>query len=203
MLARALPIVVDSLRSGGPSGASGGPIVQEEATAAVRRGLAAPTLNPDTGTTPPSSERPYAAGHRLVALTLPAPLIDAINAMAIAHFRGDTAAAAGWLLARGTGLRLALPLPPPPPQAAVPPPPAAKPAPRRPAAPRSPQTDVDAPDGTELRERREALKLSQKEVAAAAGLSRGLVAEVERGRRANALTRLRISETLIALERAA
>ena len=58
-----------------------------------------------------------------------------------------------------------------------------------------------APSGDELRARREALGLSQRDLAAASGLSRGLVAEVERGRRRHVLTRLRLSETMASLER--
>jgi DNA-binding XRE family transcriptional regulator len=63
--------------------------------------------------------------------------------------------------------------------------------------------EIEAPSGAELQQMREALKISQREVAQAAGLSRGLVAEVERGRRANPMTRLRLSEVLAALARAA
>ena len=61
--------------------------------------------------------------------------------------------------------------------------------------------DDAAPNGDELKQRREGIGISQRDLAAAAGLTRGLVAEVERGRRKNVLTRLRISETLASLER--
>ena len=56
--------------------------------------------------------------------------------------------------------------------------------------------DDSAPDGDELRRRREAVGISQRDLAAASGLSRGLVAEVERGRRRHVMTRARIAETL-------
>ena len=56
--------------------------------------------------------------------------------------------------------------------------------------------DDSAPDGDELRRRREAVGISQRDIAAASGLSRGLVAEVERGRRRHVMTRARIAETL-------
>lgn len=56
--------------------------------------------------------------------------------------------------------------------------------------------DDSAPDGGELRRRREAVGISQRDLAAASGLSRGLVAEVERGRRRHVMTRARIAETL-------
>ena len=59
--------------------------------------------------------------------------------------------------------------------------------------------DDSAPDGDELRRRREAVGISQRDLAAASGLSRGLVAEVERGRRRHVMTRARIAETLASI----
>lgn len=56
-----------------------------------------------------------------------------------------------------------------------------------------------APWGDELRRRRELVKISQRDLAAASGLSRGLVAEVERGRRRHVMTRARIADTLSAV----
>lgn len=56
--------------------------------------------------------------------------------------------------------------------------------------------DDSAPDGDELRRRRDLVGISQRDLAAASGLSRGLVAEVERGRRRHVMTRARIAETL-------
>ncbi len=71
---------------------------------------------------------------------------------------------------------------------------------RRRSEPRAPlPPDDSAPDGDELRRRREIVAVSQRDLAAAAGLSRGLVAEVERGRRRHVLTRARIAETLDSL----
>ncbi len=71
---------------------------------------------------------------------------------------------------------------------------------RRRSEPRAPlPPDDSAPDGDELRRRREIVAVSQRDLAAAAGLSRGLVAEVERGRRRHVLTRARIADTLDSL----
>ena len=221
VIARVLPAVVERLRVEGQ-------LVQEEASAALRRGIgerAAPPVSPEAA----AVERPYVAGHRLIALTLSAPLYAAVAGLARASFNNDLPSAAGWLLARGTGLRLALPrreLPVPAPAVKVPTRrqpltshdarrfdpdatsaraivPRRLVAKERTAVRRAPAPDVDAPTGEDLRAHRVRIGLSQKDVALAAGLSRGLVAEVERGRRANSLTRLRISEALAALERAA
>jgi DNA-binding XRE family transcriptional regulator len=191
VVARVLSAVVARLRAEGAG-------VQVAALDAVRRALAereggAPTGSGSSRDGAESArggdEVAYDRGHRLVALTLTPPLYAAVAGLARSAFGGDVPAATGWLVARGTGVRLALP--------------GAVDGTR--AAPRSrrAQIDVDAPGADELRARREEIGLSQKEVAAAAGLSRGLVAEVERGRRANALTRLRIAETLAALARQA
>jgi len=71
---------------------------------------------------------------------------------------------------------------------------------RRRSEPRAPlPPDDSAPDGDELRRRREIVAVSQRDLAAASGLSRGLVAEVERGRRRHVLTRARIAQTLDSL----
>lgn len=71
---------------------------------------------------------------------------------------------------------------------------------RRRSEPRAPlPPDDSAPDGDELRRRREIVAVSQRDLAAASGLSRGLVAEVERGRRRHVLTRARIADTLDSL----
>ena len=71
---------------------------------------------------------------------------------------------------------------------------------RRRSEPRVPlPPDDSAPDGDELRRRREIVAVSQRDLAAASGLSRGLVAEVERGRRRHVLTRARIAQTLDSL----
>jgi DNA-binding XRE family transcriptional regulator len=59
--------------------------------------------------------------------------------------------------------------------------------------------DDSAPGGDELRRRRDAVGISQRDLAAASGLSRGLVAEVERGRRRHVMTRARIAETLASI----
>lgn len=59
----------------------------------------------------------------------------------------------------------------------------------------------DAVTGESLRQRREALGVSQAAIAHAAHCSRGLVAEVERGRRRSALTLSHLSNVLERLER--
>ncbi len=55
--------------------------------------------------------------------------------------------------------------------------------------------------GESLRQRREALGVSQAAIAHAAHCSRGLVAEVERGRRRSALTLSHLSQVLDRLEK--
>jgi DNA-binding XRE family transcriptional regulator len=58
-----------------------------------------------------------------------------------------------------------------------------------------------APTAEELRERRDALGIGQRELAAAVGISRGLLSELESGRRtAHAAARVRIGRTLARLE---
>src|SRR5918995_5619910 len=103
VVARVVPAVVERLRVEGQ-------LVQEEASAALRRGIGERAAPPNTPEAAPV-ERPYVAGHRLIALTLSAPLYAAVAGLARASFDNDLPAAAGWLLARGTGLRLALPRP--------------------------------------------------------------------------------------------
>ena len=61
----------------------------------------------------------------------------------------------------------------------------------------------DAVTGETLRSRREALGISQAAVAHAAHCSRGLVAEVERGRRRSAMTLSHLSQVLDKLEQQA
>jgi DNA-binding XRE family transcriptional regulator len=130
-------------------------------------------------------------------------------------FAADPRDAAGWLIARGLGMMLPLPTPEElsgavsvaPAPVAMPerlPAPVARfvlPPRRRPEVRTPLPADDSAPSGDELRQRRESIGISQRDLAAASGLSRGLVAEVERGRRRHVLTRLRLSETLASLER--
>jgi DNA-binding XRE family transcriptional regulator len=130
-----------------------------------------------------------------------------IVALAGAHFAGDARLAAGWLLARGLGLALPLPAPedfaagaPQAVAAGAAPPrwwqPQAQPM-RQPRTPKVPlPPDNSAPGGEELAQRRREAGLSQRDLAAAADLSRGLVAEIERGRRRHVSTRLKLAETL-------
>ncbi len=146
-------------------------------------------------------------------LALPVPAADYTGVLRLAqeHFDSDPREAAGWLIARGMGMALPLPTkdelaglpalrqtastaaqPVPAPRFIVPP--------RRRPEPRAPlPADDSAPNGDELRQRREAVGISQRDLAAASGLSRGLVAEVERGRRRHVLTRLRLAETLASI----
>ena len=211
--------------------------VQEAAGAALARGLDVVRTELDKpgaghGKTFASDQEEYAEGSRPLAVSVSQPLIGAVAKVALDQFGGDTRAAAGWLLARGVGIPMALPgahpakpilKAPPEPKAAPAQQPAsplvrlpgagptslptAEPQPaKQPRQPRArPQTsgtaEVDAPTGPELRASREELGISQRDLAVAAGLSRGLVAEVERGRRANALTRLRLAETMRSIAR--
>ena len=172
----------------------------------------------ETGLTLP---RPEVApgGHRFqrrpLAVPVTAPSFDAITKLAQDAFNNDLREAAGWLIARGLGMALPLPTaeelagtyqpravqsqrekPAAAAQTRFTVPPRRRPEARAPLPP-----DDSAPNGEELRARREGVGISQRDLAAAAGLSRGLIAEVERGRRRHVLTRLRISETLASLER--
>jgi hypothetical protein len=153
---------------------------------------------------------------RPLAVPVSGSAFAAIMDLAQAAFDGDARDAAGWLIARGLGMALPLPTreelagtvslggPAALSKPAAPSnlasrfmlPPRRRPEPRAPLPP-----DDSAPSGDELRTRREAVGISQRDLAAASGLSRGLVAEVERGRRRHVLTRLRLSETLATLER--
>ena len=152
---------------------------------------------------------------RPLAVPVTAPSFDSITNLAKEAFNNDLREAAGWLIARGMGMALPLPTaeelagnfqprPTATQRQAVAPPAQARfvvPPRRRPEARAPLPPDDSAPSGEELRARRDAIGISQRDLAAASGLSRGLVAEVERGRRRHVLTRLRISETLASLER--
>jgi DNA-binding XRE family transcriptional regulator len=175
------------------------------AAQALEAGLAQPQ--------PPIAPGGWRFARRPLAVPIPAEVYRAVLQLAEDSFRGDPRDAAGWLIARGTGL--ALPLPTPEELEGAPRtlglPATARPAaspvrfvvpPRRRPETRAPlPADDSAPSGEELRRRREATGLSQRDLAAASGLSRGLVAEIERGRRRHVLTRLKLSETLAAVER--
>jgi DNA-binding XRE family transcriptional regulator len=149
---------------------------------------------------------------RPLAVPMPAAAYRAVLQLAEEAFAGDPRDAAGWLIARGVGFALPLPtaeeLAGPPKITTAPPAPVAPTThvrfvmpPRRRQEARAPlPADDSAPSGEELRRRREASGLSQRDLAAAAGLSRGLVAEIERGRRRHVLTRLKLAETLAAVE---
>jgi DNA-binding XRE family transcriptional regulator len=193
----------DRLRAGGS------PLV-EAAAAALEQGLAAIAAE-----RPPVAPGGWRFPRRPLAVPIPAGAYAAVLQLAQEAFNNDPRDAAGWLIARGLGM--ALPLPTPAELAGAPYERSASPAPSAPpAAPatrfivpprRRPEPRVTlppddaAPSGDELRRRREAIGLSQRDLAAASGLSRGLVAEIERGRRRHVLTRLRLAETLASLEK--
>ncbi|HXI19096.1 MAG TPA: helix-turn-helix domain-containing protein [Chloroflexota bacterium] len=173
----------------------------------------------ETGLTlirPDRSAGGWRFNRRPLAVPVTGDSFTAITELANDAFNGDMREAAGWLIARGVGM--AIPLPTVDELAGITHEKEAEPAPRlttqgvaagRFVAPprRRPEQraplppDDSAPNGDELRKRRDAIGISQRDLAAASGLSRGLVAEVERGRRRHVLTRLRISETLASLER--
>ena len=178
----------------------------EAAASALETGLTLP--RPEVG---PGG---YRFQRRPLAVPVTATALDAITVLAKDAFNNDLREAAGWLIARGLGM--ALPLPTADELAGTFQPRAAQtlsekplaaqtrftvPPRRRPEARAPLPPDDSAPNGEELKARREAIGISQRDLAAASGLSRGLVAEVERGRRRHVLTRLRISETLASLER--
>ena len=186
---------------------SGDAPLLEAAASALETGLTLP--RPDVA---PGA---YRFQRRPLAVPVTAGSLDSITALARDAFNNDLREAAGWLIARGLGMALPLPTAeelagtyqPRPAQAVREKPLATAQArftvpPRRRPEARAPlPPDDSAPNGEELRARREAIGISQRDLAAASGLSRGLVAEVERGRRRHVLTRLRISETLASLER--
>ncbi len=184
--------------------ASEGTVV-EAAAQALQAGLSHPL--------PPVMAGGWRLPRRPLAVPIPADEYRAVLQLAQEHFRDDPRDAAGWLIARGTGIALPLPtedelsgatrtlgLPSTAPQQVAPVrflvPPRRRPEARAPLP-----ADDSAPSGEELRRRRDAAGLSQRDLAAASGLSRGLVAEIERGRRRHVLTRLKLSETLAAVER--
>lgn len=180
----------------------------EAAGAALESGLSLPL--------PETAPGAWRFGRRPLALPVSMAAYQTIEKLAADAFNGDIRDAAGWLIARGVGM--ALPLPDgastpvtlsespeavverpavqPAPQARFVLPPRRRPETRAPLPP-----DDSAPNGDELRKRREEIGISQRDLAAASGLSRGLVAEIERGRRRHVLTRLRLSETLASLAR--
>ena len=177
----------------------------EAASQALGAGLAQPL--------PPVIAGGWRLPRRPLAVPIPADDYRAVLQLAQEHFRDDPRDAAGWLIARGTGIALPLPtedelsgatrtlgLPSAEPQHVAPVrflvPPRRRPETRAPLP-----ADDSAPSGEELRRRRDAVGLSQRDLAAASGLSRGLVAEIERGRRRHVLTRLKLSDTLAAVER--
>ncbi len=189
---------IDRLRT------AGGTIV-EGAAAALEAGLGQ--------SLPPVAPGGWRFPRRPLAVPIPAETYTAVLQLAQDAFRGDPRDAAGWLIARGTGIPLPLPtedeLTATPSWSALPPaerlvtttpvrfvvPPRRRPETRAPLP-----ADDSAPSGEELRRRRDAAGLSQRDLAAASGLSRGLVAEIERGRRRHVLTRLKLAETLAAVE---
>jgi DNA-binding XRE family transcriptional regulator len=185
--------------------AAGGTVV-EAAAQALEAGLAQAL--------PPVAPGGWRFPRRPLAVPIPAQTYRAVLELAEQSFRGDPRDAAGWLIARGAGLALPLPtteeLVAAPRTLGLPPTERATPSPVRFLVPprRRPETraplpaDDSAPSGEELRHRREAAGLSQRDLAAASGLSRGLVAEIERGRRRHVLTRLKLADTLAAVERA-
>ncbi|MBI3972798.1 MAG: helix-turn-helix transcriptional regulator [Chloroflexi bacterium] len=179
--------------------------ILEAAVVALQAGLAQPRPEAASG----GARYP----RRPLAVPVPATEYTAVLQLAQECFDGDPREAAGWLIARGLGMVLPLPTrdelvetahskgvtpaeKPAPATARFVVPPRRRPEPRAPLPP-----DDSAPSGDELRSRRDALGLSQRDLAAASGLSRGLVAEIERGRRRHVLTRLRLAETLASLER--
>ena len=169
--------------------------------------------------------------NRPVSTNIPISTYERIEALAKDKFGGNLKEAFAWMVIRGLGVRLSLPSanpsepapvvprkPPTPPArtwkpALVEAEPLVKPETKaqksekaRPTRAQTPSiipTPLDyIPTGIELRAGRDELGLTQRDLAVATGLSRGLVAEIESGRRTALLTRLRISETIKALKRA-
>jgi DNA-binding XRE family transcriptional regulator len=187
---------------------SGDTPVLEAAGTALETGLALPL--------PDRAPGGWRFTRRPLAVPVSAAAFHAIGLLAADHFNCDVREAAGWLIARGLGMALPLPTseelagvflersttqtPLQPVQGPAPArfvlPPRRRPESRAPLPP-----DDSAPSGDELRQRREEVGISQRDLAAASGLSRGLVAEIERGRRRHVLTRLRLAETLASLAR--
>ena len=123
---------------------------------------------------------------RPLAVPVTGPTFDAVTQLAADHFRGDARDAAGWLIARGLGMALPLPtadelagitpakavptvvtrqVAPPTAQARFVVPPRRRPEARAPLPP-----DDSAPNGEELRARRDAVGISQRDLADGLGL---------------------------------
>jgi len=180
----------------------------EAAVAALEKGIKLP--RPEVA---PGSRR---FARKPLAVPVPAATFPAVATLASDAFNGDLREAAGWLIARGTGMVLPLPTadelnpPPKPPTTNYPPvepkqvatpqfvvaphrrpqPPATPPLPK-PPAPLSNET---------LRKRRKATGLSQRDLARTSGIDRGTISEVERGRRRTPETLERISRAIDRVE---
>jgi len=145
-------------------------------------------------------------------LAVPAGLAAALLVTRLAQesFEGDVHVAGGWLIARGAGLPVALPLPE---GAATRR--AIKAALQRLATPEKVRSRggvaaaasggrvsaplILVPAGPQLRAMREALGVSREKVAAAAGVTPDTVGEIERDRRPTAAARLQVAEVLCGL----
>jgi DNA-binding XRE family transcriptional regulator len=154
--------------------------------------------------------RTPAGGHERAhsrPLAVPAGLAAALLVTRLAQecFDGDVHVAGGWLVARGAGLPVTLPLPE---GAATRR--SLKAALQRLAAPEKVRSKAGAatsgarvnaplilvPAGPQLRAMREALGVTREKVAAAAGVTPDTVGEIERDRRPTAAVRLQVAEVL-------
>ena len=179
----------------------------QAAAAALKEGLELPLPEKASGSLRFSG--------RPLAIPISADIFDAVSKLAQEFFNSDLRETAGWLIARGLGMKLTLPVEgelldayekrreaviqfatPPLPKPFILRPqqePRKNPLPANDSAP--------ALSGKELAERRRAIGLSQRDLAHTAGVSRGLVAEIEKGRRLHVPTRLRIAEALERLKK--
>lgn len=176
---------------------------QERIKTALIRGLNSP-IPTRSSTTPPL--------YKSVCITIDEQTSAQTQSFADVEFGGDVNKAAGWLIAYGLGITTHLPTytPTPPPR-----PPVITTTPleipqthyqvarrivaRPHRAQRIPPPDGEIITGEQIREQREALGISQRDLAQSAGLLRGSITEAERGRRRGIDTRLRIAEALARL----
>lgn len=142
---------------------------------------------------------------RVVSVTIPASVYNQVLEVAHRWFGGDPRRAAGWLIAFGMGTEIPSPPPPAPPVVKQPLVilPAQRP-PSRPAPGPKPSeplpADNLAPSGDDLRARRDALGISQRELAKEASLPPSAIGGVESGKRQTPSVRRRMDETLASLE---
>lgn len=177
-------------------------------TIALERGLARLQEPPAT----PETRLPWpTTALRFRGILAPVALRANVELLAQLHFQGNRAQAAGWLLGRGLGLHYDVPR-----TAKLPIPVVHRHAPlpqrrsdlgyrgaRKERGLEQVPEGVYVPTGLELRAKREALHVTQRTAARHAGISRGLLSEIEAGRRTAEVSRWKFAVGLDAAEQEA